>query len=822
MSNDHDVCGARRRPRFDRWVTAVALLVTTGCSGLPWNRAPVAAAPVDNARPGGAAARPNGGGAAPAVRPDPLVPEPPDLEPEPAASDSAGIGRLVRLADIWHTVALHHPWVATRGVPWDSALIIAAPRVRAATEEASLVLAYRKMFAVLRDPATRVELVRGAPARVAVAVERLVDSLVVVRIAPSAALDASDSTTVASAAGLSARVVLDLRGAAVEDGPSQAARLDAFLAKAGLTDQLVAGSLIAPSERTRRIGMWPSVGDTRGAAVEQDGWSQQGARSYTGHGDANRRIVVLADSGTVLPGVVLALLDASRASLVADGGLRDAAPVSTVRLPVSSGFVATLRVGELVHADGSVDVAADTVVQHGGSVDDAFNVALRMLRAPAPLVHAERRLPWRAAPAVTPVFYDTTSHPYMGARLLAGFRLWSAMRARHAHRDLYDEAIEGVFERVIPRLEAARNAGEYARAMAELTASLDDSEGMLKGASYRALLGNASLPFRVHGADGRYFIADLIRDSVTATNGLVAGTELVALDGFPMVAWLSEHRRMMPASNEWARSRALQALMARGQEGNVLVRVRDANNRERALTLPRTVAYRDALPVVERPDVAPVRALTDGVMYVDVERLSDATVDAVFTSVASARGVVLDLRGRLTVDDALVLRRLATRPHALVARVVQRTLTAPCMTSIREAAVECPDVRETRSWWRDIDTASVLRGRLVVLIDERTQGAAERLALSLEQMAAVTFVGSPSAGAASWTTPLALPGGLTVGIATREVRRADGGQVQRVGITPHVESRPSARGVRAGEDEVLVRAQQWLQQQLDPPARRRR
>ena len=135
--------------------------------------------------------------------------------------------------------------------------------------------------------------------------------------------------------------------------------------------------------------------------------------------------------------------------------------------------------------------------------------------------------------------------------------------------------------------------------------------------------------------------------------------------------------------------------------------------------------------------------------------------------------------------------------------------------------MQCPDVRDTRSWTREVDTTSVLRGRLVALIDERTQGAAERFALSLEQMSNVTFIGSPSAGAVSWVTPLSLPGWLTVGIATQEVRRADGGQVQRVGITPLIEARPTSTGVRAGADEVLVRAQQWLQQQLNPSTRRR-
>jgi hypothetical protein len=72
-------------------------------------------------------------------------------------------------------------------------------------------------------------------------------------------------------------------------------------------------------------------------------------------------------------------------------------------------------------------------------------------------------------------------------------------------------------------------------------------------------------------------------------------------------------------------------------------------------------------------------------------------------------------------------------------------------------------------------------------------------------------------------TGLALPGQLTVTFSGSDVRHADGRQLQRVGLTPQVDVHPTVRGVRAGADEVLDKAQQWLVQQLNPaPARRPR
>jgi hypothetical protein len=51
-----------------------------------------------------------------------------------------------------------------------------------------------------------------------------------------------------------------------------------------------------------------------------------------------------------------------------------------------------------------------------------------------------------------------------------------------------------------------------------------------------------------------------------------------------------------------------------------------------------------------------------------------------------------------------------------------------------------------------------------------------------------------------------LPGGVRVMFTGHDVRHADGRQLQRVGILPHVEVRPTLAGLRAGRDEVLERA----------------
>jgi C-terminal processing protease CtpA/Prc len=102
------------------------------------------------------------------------------------------------------------------------------------------------------------------------------------------------------------------------------------------------------------------------------------------------------------------------------------------------------------------------------------------------------------------------------------------------------------------------------------------------------------------------------------------------------------------------------------------------------------------------------------------------------------------------------------------------------------------------------------RGKTVMLIDERAISQSEHSGLFYEVANGTTFIGSPTVGANGDVTTLTLPGGYIVSFSGHDVRHADGRQLQRVGLVPHIEVRPTIRGIRDGRDEVLERAKKYL------------
>jgi hypothetical protein len=109
------------------------------------------------------------------------------------------------------------------------------------------------------------------------------------------------------------------------------------------------------------------------------------------------------------------------------------------------------------------------------------------------------------------------------------------------------------------------------------------------------------------------------------------------------------------------------------------------------------------------------------------------------------------------------------------------------------------------------------RGRTVTLIDERAIGQAEHTGLFLEAACGTTFIGSPTQGANGHVPNFVLPGNLTVTFTGHDARHADGRQLQRVGLVPQSEVRPTIKGFRDRKDEVLERAIKHLNEVICRP-----
>jgi C-terminal processing protease CtpA/Prc len=177
-------------------------------------------------------------------------------------------------------------------------------------------------------------------------------------------------------------------------------------------------------------------------------------------------------------------------------------------------------------------------------------------------------------------------------------------------------------------------------------------------------------------------------------------------------------------------------------------------------------------------------------------------IDPMLDRLKNTRGIIFDMRGYPNSAYWALPQRLTDKTGIAAALIetplAGRSFSTPSFdSSVQTIFPRSPD-------------KLVYRGSTVMLIDERTVSQAEHTGLFLRAANGTKFIGSPTAGANGEITTFSLPGGIGTGFSGQSVRHPDGRQLQRVGLVPDIEIRPTIKGIRAGRDEVLDRAVRYL------------
>lgn len=98
------------------------------------------------------------------------------------------------------------------------------------------------------------------------------------------------------------------------------------------------------------------------------------------------------------------------------------------------------------------------------------------------------------------------------------------------------------------------------------------------------------------------------------------------------------------------------------------------------------------------------------------------------------------------------------------------------------------------------------KNKIVIIINELTQSSAEYHTMAFRVAPNAIVLGSTTAGADGNVSTIILPGNIRTLISGIGVYYPDGTETQRVGIIPDLEMKPTIKGIRNGEDELLDKA----------------
>jgi len=373
---------------------------------------------------------------------------------------------------------------------------------------------------------------------------------------------------------------------------------------------------------------------------------------------------------------------------------------------------------------------------------------------------------------------------------------WSVFQHFHPYLDQAGADWPGALRHGLTSAAAGPDAAAYVRTLRSLLAELKDGHAMIFNPAVNPPVRFA---FTWDWIENQLVITSV---EAGATHGMLPGDRVLTINGRPAAGALAEIESLTSAATpQWLLLRSL-AELSGGRPGDTatLTVQPHAGGPARTVTVAYTAPFQSTLgiggfgsPTDPRPEK--IAELRPGIFYVDLSRIDDDDFNAAVDQLATADGIVFDMRGY---------------PFLLSEEVLDHLIDKPMTTSWFNIPVVTQPDRQGWSW-RSIylfvtPKAPRFTGRFAFLIDGRVLSAAETLMGMVENEKLGALVGGPTAGTNGSMDPFAVAGGHTLRWTGMDIRKKDGSPHQGVGIKPTVPVSRTLAGVIAGRDELLEKA----------------
>lgn len=397
--------------------------------------------------------------------------------------------------------------------------------------------------------------------------------------------------------------------------------------------------------------------------------------------------------------------------------------------------------------------------------------------------------------------YKEILYPDLSYRLLALFKHWNTVNYFFPYRELCDQEWATVLPEMLPEFVYADNLEDYILACEKLTAKINDSHGYVRANNgvYALTKGILTVPFAVRFIENELVVTLLAENASEVQEKIRVGDIITTINGESIKNIVKKMTPYIAASNQAALYRNIAANILRGNTTTVDISVkRDAQSFD--LTIPRYSHNQIKIPDYSnpQPDSEGYRILDNNIGYVLPSscRIEDrlAGIEKVLND---TRGLIIDYRCYPSDDIALQFLDHLDHADKMFLRATSTDVSFPGYFYITNPN----NLPNTKRGHKDY-----YQNKVVVIVNEYTQSAAEDSVLGFQMTDNTTVIGSTTAGADGRITNFYLPGNITITMTGRGAYYPDGGNLQRNGVKIDEVVKPTISGIREGRDEVLERA----------------
>lgn len=388
-------------------------------------------------------------------------------------------------------------------------------------------------------------------------------------------------------------------------------------------------------------------------------------------------------------------------------------------------------------------------------------------------------------------------YPDAGYRLLALYRYWNIIQYFYPNRNLIGIDWKEILEKNISNVVNAKNAEAYALAMLEVITQLNDSHADLVSAfgQLNDFRGIRSASPIISFIENKPIVTGFYNDSLKSISPLRIGDEIVSVNDKAVTEIIKERWGKSPASNNPGKfKRIAEELLKCDKQKIAISFIRENEVIKDSIATHSESEIRRYFAFDQSTDTC-FRMLKDSIAYVHIGKLKSAGAMNIYNPIKQAKGLIIDFRCYPSDYDSpyILASFLCPKPISFYNYSIGSAVS-PGLFTLRkglEFGYGNPDS---------------YKGKVVILVNEKTISASEFATLLFAAMNNVTIVGSTTAGADGNISRIPLPGGLMTNISGIGIFYPNGDDTQRVGINIDVKVEPSIKGIKSGKDEILEEA----------------
>lgn len=335
----------------------------------------------------------------------------------------------------------------------------------------------------------------------------------------------------------------------------------------------------------------------------------------------------------------------------------------------------------------------------------------------------------------------------------------------------------------------AKDWQEYKLVLRRLMCKTEDGHAYLTDKSNNG----ARPPFNAILLDGKWIVSKALGDPPA----IPAGSEVLAMNGKPFAKLMREAWPAYYSSNpETTALRLFHSQLSPYPDSVATFAFRTPDKKRLELSLP-FAKYESWRWLTQNDKVVDHG---DGILYLNLNLLSDDELAEAMPKILAAKGLILDLRYYPSVSYGF-LRQFLTSPDSLGYTYIKRYI---------RPNEELPRHHEDAPTWGLQPAEPHISARVVALCSRESQSYCESCLAVLQHNHLATLVGQPTVGANGNVVLTPLPGKMNAYWTGMLVRNADHSRFFTRGIQPDILVRRTSQDYVQGRDPELAKALELL------------